>query len=63
MGCYTEDKNGCTRTMRITLYKFQEPELGDKEKVPKGYVQYIIYESAFFTLMSNWWDLSSLSRD
>ena len=48
MGCYTEDKNGCTRTMRITLYKFQEPELGDKEKVPKGYVQYIIYESAFF---------------
>jgi len=49
--------------MRITLCKFQEPELSDREKVAKGYVQYIIYGSAFFALMSNWWDLSSLSRD
>ena len=63
MGCYTEDKNGCTRTIWITICKFQEPELSDKEKVAKVYVQYIIYGFAFFALISNCWDLGSPSRD
>ena len=35
MGCYTEDNNGCTGTIWITICKFQEPELSDKGKVAK----------------------------